>query len=165
RCDSQESRATVRVRVGNHAPASGIRPLDARADRLSPIVAPDTVLPSRAMGRQGLSSEAERRRNSPRREDLLASDLPIAALPVAPAVGMGSDVVHAGLDDLREERSVNGAIAEHNLDPVWSHVLTSTQESRPLFNGPHVSLPAQSTCLHLSRHEGQESLTDLGSSN
>ena len=84
-------------------------------------------------------------------EEPLASDLPIAALPVAPAVGMGSDVVHAGLDDLREERSVNGAISENSLDPVWSHVLTSTRESRPLFNGPHVSLPAQATCLHLPR--------------
>lgn len=98
-------------------------------------------------------------------EEPLANDLPITALPVAPAVGMGFDVVHAGLDDLREERSVNGAIAENSLDPVWSHVLTSTRESRPLFNGPHVSLPAQATCLHLPRDEGQESLTDLGSSN
>ncbi|MGZ5979930.1 MAG: HD-GYP domain-containing protein [Isosphaeraceae bacterium] len=30
-------------------------------------------------------------------EEPLASDLPIAALPAAPAVGMGSDIVHAGL--------------------------------------------------------------------
>ena len=46
-------------------------------------------------------------------EESLASD-----------VGMGSDVVDAGLDDLREERSVNGAISENSLAPVCSHVLT-----------------------------------------
>ena len=35
-------------------------------------------------------------------EELVASDMPIAAPPAAPAVGVGSDVVHAGLDDLRD---------------------------------------------------------------
>ena len=51
-------------------------------------------------------------------EEPLASDLPSAALPAAAAVAIGSDVVHAGLDDLCEERSVNGAISENCLAPV-----------------------------------------------
>jgi len=97
-------------------------------------------------------------------EEPLASDLPIAAPHVAPAVGMGSDVAHAGLDDVRAERLVNGTISENNLDPVCSHFLTPSRESQPLFNGPHVSVPAQATCLQLSRDESREALTDVGSS-
>jgi putative two-component system response regulator len=95
----------------------------------------------------------------------LASDLVSAALSVTPAVGMGSDVMHAGLDDVRAERLVNGTISESRLDPACSQFLTSSHESQTLYNGPHVSLPAQAACLHLSRDEGRQLLPDPGSSN
>jgi len=35
--------------------------------------------------------------------------------------GMGSDVVHAGLNNAREERSVNGTLSESRLDPACAH--------------------------------------------
>jgi putative two-component system response regulator len=73
-------------------------------------------------------------------EEPPASDQPIAALPVAPAVGTASDGVHAGLDDMREERLDSDAIAENSLALAYSHFLTPSRESQPLFNGPHVSL-------------------------
>ncbi len=95
-------------------------------------------------------------------EEPLASDLPNAVPHVVLAAGKGNGVVHPGLDDVPKEPLGSGAISEHSLNPVYSHYLTSSREGQPLHNGPHVAVPAQAACLHLSRDEGPEPLTDLG---
>jgi len=98
-------------------------------------------------------------------EEPLVSDLPKAAPLVVPDLSMGSNGVHAGLDGVRAERLLNGESSENCLDPACPQFLTSSSPCHALFNGPHVPHPAQTACLHLSRDEGRQSLTDLDSSN
>ena len=79
-------------------------------------------------------------------EEHLASDPPNAATHAAPAVGISYDPVHAGPNNVREERPGSDAISESCLDhPVNSLYLTPSEEGQPLYNGPHVSFPAQAT--------------------
>ncbi len=78
-------------------------------------------------------------------EAALASDLPHEARYAVPTAVQVNDGVHPGLDDARDERSDNGAISEHVLNPAYSHYLTPSREGPPLFNGPLVPLPVQTT--------------------
>jgi hypothetical protein len=80
-----------------------------------------------------------------RSEAALASDLPHEARHAVPLAGQGYDGVHAGLVDARDERPGNGAISEHGLNPAYSHYSAPSREGPPLFNGPLVPLPVQTT--------------------